>query len=179
MTFTAEAASNLAKAYELAAYKLLDDFTVADSLIGKDGLVRPAVLGPLCGAAVLTALSIEIGLKALIKKNTGKTSRLHDHLKLFHLLPERIQQSVRSDYRFTAELRNKNSGGNEPLELTDVLLSTRSVFISWRYAYEPITTPCSLDLSTAATVARILASHYNTLHLDSSPGSQNGPYVQN
>ena len=158
MTFAPAAAANLAKAYELAAYKLLEDFTVPNPATGKDGLVRPSVLGPICGAAVLTALSIEVALKALLKKHTGRTSRLHDHVKLFELLPIDVQQEIRVDYRQTAEIRNTNSGGDQAMELTDVLAATKDVFSSWRYVYEPTEIPRSLNLDTAATVARVLAA---------------------
>lgn len=158
MTYSPEAAANLANAYELAAFKLMDELDAENPISPKTGLVRPSVLGPVCGAAVLISLSIEIALKALLKKYGGKVLRTHDHVRLFYALPKDVQDRARAHYKATALMRNKNSKGNEPLELTEVLTATKDAFESWRYAYEPAELPRHIDLSVSATAARVLAN---------------------
>ena len=157
MSFAPDAALNLAKAYELAAYKLLDELDTSNSISQKTGMVRPAVLGPTCGAIVLTSLSIEIALKALLQRHVGVVPRTHDHLKLFRGLPPDVQDLAKDRYRRCAEMRNKNSSRTEPVDLLEVLAATKDAFWSWRYVYEPAEVPRHMDISTAASAARALA----------------------
>lgn len=163
MNFVPEAARNLALAYDLAAYKLLDELDTTNSISPKTGMVKPSVLGPICGAVVLTSLSIEIALKALLQRHVGTVPRTHDHLKLFGALPPEIQTLAQDGYRRTAELRNKNSGGSQPLELLDVLAATKDAFQSWRYVYEPTELPRCMDISTATSAAHTLMHMSDTI----------------
>lgn len=157
MSSPAEAATNLAKAYEWAAYKLLDDLDFRNTKKTKSGMVHPETLGPIIGAIVLTSLSIEIALKSLLLKHNGKAARTHDHVKLFNALPNFVQESLGQRYRRMAETRNENSGGNQPLDIIAVLTATKDVFLSWRYAYEPTELARHIDISTAACVSRVIA----------------------
>lgn len=157
MSSPAEAATNLAKAYEWAAYKLLDDFDFSSTKKTKSGMVHPATLGPIVSAIVLTSLSIEVALKALLLKYHGKVLRTHDHVKLFKALPTDVQRNLEKRYARIARTRNENSGGNQTLDIGQVLAVTKDIFISWRYAYEPMVMACSVDLSTAACASRAIA----------------------
>jgi hypothetical protein len=157
MSSPAEAATNLAKAYEWAAYKLLDDFDFSKTMKTKSGMVHPATLGPIVGAVVLTSLSIEVALKALLLKHHGKALRTHDHVKLFKALPADVQRNLEQRYERIARTRNKNSGGSQTIEITAVLAATKDVFISWRYAYEPTEMARNVDISTAACASRVIA----------------------
>ncbi|MBN6103546.1 HEPN domain-containing protein [Xanthomonas sp. CFBP 8703] len=157
MSSLAEAATNLAKAYEWAAYKLLDDFDFSNTKKTKSGMVHLATLGPIVGAVVLTSLSIEVALKALLLKHHGKALRTHDHVKLFNALPTDVRRNLEQRYARIAKTRNKSSGGNQTVEIAEVFAATKDVFTSWRYAYEPTELARNIDISTAACASRVIS----------------------
>jgi len=121
MTYSTEAASNLANAYELAAYKLMDDLDDENSNNHNTGFVRPSVLGPICGSAARVSLSIEIALKALLEKHRGKVLRTHDHVRFLLAILKGVQDIARDRDKANALMRKRNSKCNEPLELIEVL----------------------------------------------------------
>ncbi|GEO09235.1 HEPN domain-containing protein [Segetibacter aerophilus] len=106
----------------------------------------------LAPATVNISFAIELLLKGVVFKSTGKNAYGHDLSKLFNQIPSGIQELIRESYLSykltqTAELGNykimasdtDNSCVNKQIETSTVehLLTTHAnSFEKWRYAYE-------------------------------------------
>ena len=146
-------ALDIATSFEIAAISLLRDLDTDKSISEQTGLIRHDVLGPLCGAIVLSSLSIEIALKSLLEKHGITFPKKHDHIILFNLIPMPIQLMLQDRFYVTAVNYNQNG----PTDLREVLESTRDSFIQWRYIHEA-SKLIKIDISSVLIAAKVIAA---------------------
>lgn len=122
---------------------------------------NPYQFGLVCGSAVLSGLSIELSLKALVEKHTGQLPHGHNHVTLFSKVPESIRENAAIRYE---ELRKKYNARNiSQLEgnLEAILNLTKDCFVSWRYIHEPKSSKVSFPYSAANLAAIALIVEAN------------------
>ena len=86
---------------------------------------RKRIFGNALSTAILRALAMEVALKALSLKRTGKYKKEHDLLVLFNDLDSSTRE-------ITFSLEEKY----EVASLKDILDRHKDVFLDWRYAME-------------------------------------------
>lgn len=120
----------------------------------------PNMLAAICSSAVLLSLSVEVGIKALLEKHSGKFLRSHDHEELFRALPVPVQNELSGRFRSEAIAETVYGAGAEPPKLEAVLAQTKNTFEVWRYVYEPGAKP-HINYGEYAALARALAGAMN------------------
>lgn len=99
----------------------------------------------LMSSIVIYALSIEVGLKSLIKMGNNKYGNEHDLKKLFNKLSEDLRSNVISEL---SEERLK-------VNFESYLEENKNAFIEWRYSYEEQSVRASSDFLKAFSEAII------------------------
>lgn len=110
---------------------LLQDGT---NILAKEVLKRGIdIRSSFISSALLYALSAEISLKTLAKRECVRIERLHDLKSLYNILPTEIRNRIQQDIE-----------GYD--ECFDTLLeANKSTFVEWRYFYEKDNLSVNLD----------------------------------
>ena len=158
-------AAKLANGFEHSA-KFLEDTLEKQFQNTNDvpcNITTDCLLGLTCSLAVISALSVEIALKALINKVNGIRAKGHNHSHLFLLLPEELRQHISLDYKKISEKYNLENHSKITTALQTILNLTKNSFEQWRYIYET-ESAYEFPVRGARNLNIVLLNTYNKLN---------------
>lgn len=150
---TRYSALDTAISLEKAANSLLRDPPVEILPSEESGLISHDALGKTCGIVILSSLSIEVALKSLLEKHGKNPPKIHDHIRLYDLVPSDIQDMLQDRFEVTAITQNPSG----PTNIRSVLESTRQSFEHWRYIHES-SRLSKVDLLSVFMAAKVIAA---------------------
>ena len=164
MNFDENSAANTAKGIFIASQHLLKSLqSILESGVptkALNGTVSPEVLGRVCGSAVLGGLSIEVALKALVKKELGTAARGHEHDSLFEKLPPETQNRIVARFNKARAAHNRDNKSKIEQSLPEILGATKHCFEQWRYLYEKEGTETSFPAKAAELVFQAVMDEF-------------------
>ncbi|WP_162179188.1 HEPN domain-containing protein [Chromobacterium haemolyticum] len=132
------------------AYRLSQSFLVAANRANEYRVIDDKFQVAIVPAIVCAAFSVEVGLKALIFKETGhECKREHKIASLFEKLPNVRQEEIRS------LLVEKYNDINEKMK------GISNAFVEWRYVYEKDYT--EIDSTFLFDFAKVIADISNCI----------------
>ena len=116
--------------------------------VGGTEVVTTTSLGCNWASNILSSLTVELALKALLLKESGHYKHTHDLLELYSSLPDRVQARLECEYaeRCTRSLR-------------ELFVVHREDFVKWRYLDEDVDSLQSENIELQYAICTILDVH--------------------